>query len=179
MTKDLKGDNSKKLSEKKREQAREIIIDKCLYGIGFATHKEIDELNILNATFLAMQRAYEKFLKASASIDFNLPCTHIIVDGNLLPHFLKDFNQTNLFDLDNALPKASTLIKGDDKIPAIMAASILAKTERDKIMRLADKKWPQYGFTSHKGYGTKYHTTAINKFSPCPIARKTFSIGKN
>lgn len=143
--------DSKKLTAKKREELFEIIKEKAVaYGIGFATEKEIDEINILQATFLAMHRAYE---------NMNYNAEKIMVDGNRDPKF----------DIETEL-----VIKGDSKIAAISAASILAKVSRDHFMDEIDKKYPQYGFSKHKGYGTKMHYDAIKKYGVLPIHRRSF-----
>lgn len=143
--------DSKKISEKKRELLFQIIKEKAIsFSIASATEKEIDELNILNATFLAMQRAFEGL---SVSADYAL------VDGNRDPG-LKVPTQT--------------IIKGDALSASIAAASILAKVSRDHFMLELSQKYPQYEFQKHKGYGTKLHTDLIKKYGPCAIHRKSF-----
>ena len=167
--------DSKKLSANKRNEARKLILSNSSYGIGFATQNEIDELNILNATFLAMQRAFEKFLIDAEKHHCNLENALIVVDGNRLPKFLKKYSEESLFNTDNPYNfKSMTLIKADSLIPSVMAASILAKTQRDNFMLFAHKKWPVYNYASHKGYGTKAHIDAIKKYGLSPIARRTF-----
>ncbi len=143
--------DSKKISEKKREYLFDIIKEKSVcFNIAFATAEEIDDVNILNATFLAMKRAVQG-LKESP--DFAL------VDGNRLP------------SLD--IPCAA-IVKGDSLSESIACASILAKVERDRFMKRESEKYPQYFFEKHKGYGTKIHVEALKKYGPCPIHRKTF-----
>lgn len=143
--------DSKKLTEKKREQLFEIIVHEAVsFGIGFATEKEIDEINILQATYLAMKRACE---------GLTVPAGYALVDGNRMP------------GLD--IP-GETIVKGDGKSPSIAAASILAKVTRDRLMYDCDIKYPEYGFAKHKGYGTKVHTDALLKYGPCEIHRNTF-----
>lgn len=143
--------DSKKLSEKKREILFDKIKNTALaYNIALATEQEIDKFNILNATFLAMKRAV-KGLSLSPEI--------ILVDGNSSP----DFN----------LP-SKTIVKGDSLSASIAAASILAKVERDRLMRILSKKYPLYSFEKHKGYGTKLHIELIKKYGPCEIHRKSF-----
>lgn len=143
--------DSKKLSEKKREYLFDIIKEKSLcYGIASASAKEIDEINILQATFLAMKRAVEKL---NPKADFAM------VDGNRKPGF--------------DIPLA-TIIKGDSLSCSIASASILAKVTRDRAMREEALKYPEYLFEKHKGYGTKLHIEMIKKYGPCPIHRKTF-----
>ena len=143
--------DSKKLSEKKRESLFDIIKQKAVsYGIAFASEKEIDQINILNATHLAMKRAVEA-LKVLP--DF------VFVDGNRLP----DLN----------IP-AKSIIKGDSLSYSIACASILAKVTRDRFMIEQSSIYPEYGFDKHKGYGTKYHVEMLNHYGPCPIHRNSF-----
>ncbi|MDO4504138.1 MAG: ribonuclease HII [Clostridia bacterium] len=143
--------DSKKLTEKKRELLFYTIKEKSLsYGIAFSNEKEIDEVNILNATFLAMKRAV-KSLKIQPDL--------ILVDGNRLPDF--------------DIP-AKAIIKGDSLSHSIACASILAKVTRDRLMKELSKKYPEYGFEKHKGYGTKAHYEAIKANGICEIHRKTF-----
>ena len=143
--------DSKKLSEKKREALYDIIIAQALsYGIAFATVEEIEERNILGATFLAMNRAIAQLSPQPALA---------LIDGNRT----KDFG----------LP-VRTIVKGDSLSASIAAASILAKVTRDRLMEEYDAQYPQYGFAVHKGYGTKRHYEALREFGPSPIHRKTF-----
>lgn len=144
-------DDSKKLSEKSREQLYEEIISKALaYGVAFASHSEIDGINILQATFLAMNRAFEKL---------NVIPTLTIVDGNRDPRLPCD---------------TVCLVKGDAKCASVAAASILAKVTRDRYMLQMAEKYPVYGFEKHKGYPTKDHRAAILKYGPCEIHRMSF-----
>lgn len=141
--------DSKKLSKKKREQLfNEIISCAAAYGIGWASETEIDEINILQATFLAMRRAVAKIIA-----DFAL------VDGNRMP------------ELD--IP-GQAIVKGDGKCPSIAAASILAKVSRDRQLKELDAVYPQYGFARHKGYGTKEHYAAIKQYGVLPVHRRSF-----
>lgn len=144
-------DDSKKLSEKKREMLFDEIKEKAeSYCIATATAQEIDELNILGATFLAMQRAVAGL---SIKPDFAL------VDGNRLPE----------------LPcNAQAVIKGDSKSASIAAASILAKVARDRYMKELDKRYPEYQFAKHKGYGTKLHYEMLAQYGMCPEHRRSF-----
>lgn len=145
--------DSKKLSEKKREQLFPIICEKAIaYSIGIATEKEIDEINILNATFLAMKRAVEGL---SVKPDYAL------IDGNRYPKISNDI-------------KEEVVVKGDAKSMSIAAASILAKVSRDRFMLEITKEYPQYCFEQHKGYGTKLHYEKILEYGPSPIHRMTF-----
>lgn len=153
-------DDSKKLSPKKRENAEQIIKERAIaYSVCWATPKEIDSLNILNASLLAMKRAclnvyYQLYLK-------ELNTELILIDGN------------RKFETD--IP-CKAVVKGDATVHEIMAASILAKNARDRFMLCADKRWPMYGFAKHKGYPTKTHVLAIKEFGFCPIHRKSFRI---
>lgn len=143
--------DSKKLSEKKRELLFDKIINECKdYSIGTASEKEIDELNILQATFLAMKRAVD-------GLSVKPDCA--LVDGNQIPNL----------DCD-----VTTVVKGDAKSESIAAASILSKVSRDRYMLEMAEKYPQYGFEKHKGYGTKLHYEMIEKYGICDIHRKTF-----
>ena len=145
--------DSKKISEKRRFTIEPEIKDKAAYWcVAHAEPNEIDTLNIREATFLAMQRAIAGLRIAPA---------RILIDGNALP---KD------------LPApAEAIIKGDLKEPAISAASILAKTERDRLMVEFDAAYPEFGFAGHKGYGTAAHAEALQRFGPCPIHRTSFA----
>ena len=143
--------DSKKISEKKRDMLFDIICEKAIsYGIAYASVEEIDELNILNASQLAMRRA----------VDMLTPHPDlVIVDGNI----------ARGFDC-----KAVTLIKGDAISMSVAAASILAKVSRDRFMLELDEKYPQYKFSQHKGYGTKDHYAQLMEHGICPYHRKTF-----
>ena len=149
---DIPGLNdSKKLSDKRRRELFPLIKECAVaYGIGFADHTEIDEINILQATFLAMERA----IKA-----LNIKPDLALIDGNRE----KDFG----------VP-VKTVIHGDSLSASIAAASILAKVTRDDWMLEMAEKYPQYGFEVHKGYGTKAHYEALKNYGPCPIHRMTF-----
>lgn len=143
--------DSKKLTDKKRRGLYDIIIEQAVsYGIAFASEQEIDEINILQATFLAMERAMQK-LSPQPEL--------ALIDGNRT----KDFG----------LP-VRTIVKGDSLSASIAAASILAKVTRDRLMEEYDAQYPQYGFAVHKGYGTKRHYAALTEFGPCEEHRQTF-----
>lgn len=143
--------DSKKLSEKKREAVfDDIIRDAVAYGIGTATEKEIDEINILNATFLAMRRAVEAL---GVTPDF------AYVDGNRYP-------KTGVAE--------ETIVGGDGKCISVAAASIIAKVSRDRYMLELDKQYPEYQFAKHKGYGTKLHYEMIEKYGICEVHRLSF-----
>ncbi len=142
--------DSKKLSEKKRELLFDIIIKEAIsYSITNVNADMIDEINILNATMLAMKNACEM-----------VECDYALIDGNRMPSGLK-------------VP-AETIVKGDSKCACIAAASILAKVSRDRKMLEYDEKFPEYFFAKHKGYGTKVHVEALLKHGPCEIHRKSF-----
>lgn len=150
---DIEGLNdSKKLSEKKREMLFPMIIENATaYGIGFASEQEIDEINILNATFLAMRRAVE-----ALGISPDL----LLIDGNQKPKI--------------GVGEEVTVIKGDAKSVSVAAASVLAKVSRDRYMLEKSQEYPQYAFEKHKGYGTKLHYEKIAEYGVSPIHRKTF-----
>lgn len=148
---DMGINDSKKMSEKKREQLFDIIIENATaYGIGFATETEIDEINILNATFLAMRRAVE-----AMGVKPDL----VLVDGNRKP---------------NTGYEEMTLVKGDAKSISISAASILAKVSRDRYMKDLAERHPEYKFEQHKGYGTKLHYEMIEQYGILPDHRRSF-----
>ena len=149
---DIPGLNdSKKLSDKRRRELYPVIMEQAIaYGIGLADHKEIDEINILQATFLAMERAIQNL-----SVKPELA----LIDGNRE----KDFG----------LP-VKTIVHGDSLSASIAAASVLAKVTRDDIMLTMAEEYPGYGFEIHKGYGTKAHYQALAEKGPCPIHRMTF-----
>ena len=143
--------DSKKLSDQKRRELFEKIRNCAVaYGIAYASQEEIDEINILQATFLAMGRAVDSLgLKPDVAL----------VDGNRAPEL--------------GIP-VQTIVKGDSLSASIAAASILAKVSRDDLMLRMAEEYPQYGFEVHKGYGTKRHYAALSQFGPCPIHRRTF-----
>ncbi|HEY9034439.1 MAG TPA: ribonuclease HII [Pseudomonadales bacterium] len=143
--------DSKKLSEKKREQLFDEICDKALaFAIGRCSVEEIDRLNILQASLLAMKRAVDAL---SQTPDF------VAVDGNRLPawHY-----------------PSQAIVKGDDKVPAIAAASILAKVTRDREMQVLDRQYPGYGFAGHKGYPSRQHLDALKTLGVTAIHRKSY-----
>ena len=143
--------DSKKLTEKKREALFDVITARAeAYGIGWASEQEIDQVNILQATFFAMARAVEAL---SLLADFAL------VDGNRMPPL--------------SIP-GETIVKGDGKAACIAAASVLAKVSRDRALRKLDQRHPEYGFAQHKGYGTKAHYAAIKQYGLLPEHRRSF-----
>lgn len=146
--------DSKQLSEKKRNILRDIILQEATtYGIGIVDHKEIDEINILNASILAMHRALERL---------NPQPEHIIIDGNKFKPFKNIEHQT--------------VVKGDGKYLNIAAASVLAKTYRDDFMLDLHKQFPQYAWDKNKGYPTKAHRSGISSNGPTPYHRMSFQL---
>ncbi len=143
--------DSKKLSEKRREELFEIIIEKAkAYSIASVGEKRIDEINILNATFEAMNKAVNSL---------SIQPDYVLIDGNRIKGM--------------SIPH-ETVVKGDAKSASIAAASILAKVSRDRYITKLAEKYPEYGFEKHKGYGTAAHNEAILKYGPCEIHRRTF-----
>ncbi|MBR3636112.1 MAG: ribonuclease HII [Lachnospiraceae bacterium] len=143
--------DSKKLSEKKREELYDVIMEKAVaVGIGYASHERIDEINILQATYEAMRQAISK-LSVKPDILLNDAVTIPGVDIKQVP-----------------------IIKGDAKSISIGAASIVAKVTRDRLMVEYDKEWPQYNFASNKGYGSAAHIAALKEYGPCKIHRRSF-----
>lgn len=146
-------DDSKKLTEKKREKIFDIILEKALdYSIASASVEEIEEINILNAAMLAMKRAIDG-LETKPDL--------ALIDGNM----------SRGFDVPN-----KTVVHGDAISQSIAAASILAKVTRDRLCYEYDKEYPEYGFAKHKGYGTKLHTDAIKQYGVTPIHRPSFLV---
>lgn len=144
--------DSKKLSEKKREMLFDVIKEKAVsWCIATASVEEIEEINILNAAMLAMKRAVS---------GLDVKPEFVLVDGNKVP--------------DGLEIKADCLVKGDALSASIGAASILAKVARDRYMKEIALKYPEYGFEKHKGYGTKQHREALLKYGPCPVHRISF-----
>ena len=144
--------DSKTLSAPRREQLAALIREQALAcSIGRADHREIDRLNILNASLLAMQRAIQ---------GLSIPPQRVLVDGNHCP--------------DTCYP-VSAVIQGDRREACISAASILAKVARDREMQDLDRKYPGYGFARHKGYPTRQHLLALSEMGPCPIHRRSFA----
>jgi len=144
--------DSKKLSSRKREQLYDIIKARALcFCVATASVNEIDQLNILQATLLAMQRAVK---------GLRLKPMKVLVDGNRLP----------VLDV-----RAEAIVKGDSKVASISAASILAKVERDRWCAEIDSQYPLYGFAIHKGYGTSFHLNALKQHGPCVLHRRSFA----
>jgi ribonuclease HII len=170
--------DSKVLSEKKREDAAALIYEKAqAWGIGWATNEEIDKINILQASLLAMRRAFHRMMEeaddAFLSAMLQSKKFDVIVDGNVNPDVPCPARDAFSY---NGKFSCSTLVKADAKVHEVMAASILAKTARDGLMMDIAKMFPQYGYEKHKGYPTKYHVAKIKEFGPSPIQRMTFKI---
>jgi ribonuclease HII len=152
--------DSKKLPEPRRGEARRVICERALaWGVGWASHEEIDNVNILQASLLAMKRAFEEMSKKAS---FPIPADlSVIVDGLYVPD----------------IPAHCTaLVKADAKVHEVMAASILAKTARDGFMGYMAQLYPQYGYEKHKGYPTKAHSELVLRYGPSPIQRTSFRI---
>ena len=157
--------DSKKLSEKKRLLAETIIKEKACFGISLIDHKKIDEINILEASMLAMKNAFNELMEKLPAwcekndIDFSQVSLSGITDGTRCPDVSIECR---------CEPKA------DGKYPCVMAASILAKTCRDRLMLEMDKLYPEYGYAKHKGYPTKAHREVCHRIGPSPIQRLSF-----
>ncbi|OGS06775.1 MAG: ribonuclease HII [Elusimicrobia bacterium RIFOXYA12_FULL_51_18] len=151
--------DSKKLSEKKRETLLvRMRASGVRFGFGFASPREIDEVNILNATFRAMSRASVRLASALGAGPSDIL---LLVDG---PHRIRNFSF-----------RQEAVVKGDGKSLSIAAASIFAKVVRDRWMMELDRRWPGYGFAIHKGYGTKDHMSSLDSLGPCPEHRLSFA----
>jgi len=157
--------DSKKLSEKKREAAESLIKEKACWGIGLVDHKEIDRINILEASMLAMKLAFDELYKKlpqwcdKQGIDFSSIKIFGITDGTKCPAVSFE---------------CRCEAKADGKYPCVMAASILAKTCRDRLMLEMDKLYPEYGYARHKGYPTPEHKKICRQIGPSPIQRLSF-----
>lgn len=143
--------DSKKLSEKKREMVYEYIIENAdFYAIASVDEREIDEINILNATHKAMNLAVESL---------GVTPDYVLIDGNSIKNMQHPYE---------------TVVKGDAKVACIAAASILAKVSRDRYIKALSEEYPEYNFAKHKGYGTAEHVATLKKYGPCPIHRRSF-----
>lgn len=151
----IKLKDSKQYNAKQREELYAFLTSRSdmRRGIGIVSEKVIDQINILQATKLAMKKAI-KSLQQKTAIDF------LIIDGNIILR---------------GLAPCKAVVKGDEKVFSCAAASIIAKVTRDRIMQKYHTQYPEYGFDKHKGYGTKHHMEMIKKYGPCPIHRKTFA----
>lgn len=147
--------DSKKLSLKRRKFAEAIIKEQAIaWAVAWSSRREIDQINILQASLCAMQRAYSKVERSGIAVDL------VLVDGNRVPELAV---------------RSQAIIKGDGSVFEIMAASILAKTARDDLMLLMDERYPHWGFAQHKGYPTKAHLESCRIHGPSPIHRMTFN----
>ena len=142
--------DSKRLSSKKREELSQIIIENSIFAIGAADSQEIDQINILQASLLAMQRSLEKL---------DMQPKKVLVDGN------------HIFETSIEI---EAIVGGDNLIPSISAASVVAKVFRDRLMMAYSKEFPNYGFDKHKGYPTKLHKEMLKRYGLTRIHRKTF-----
>ena len=151
------------LSPKQREKIYNALVKHpdIEWGIGIVSEKVIDKINILEATKLAMEKAIDDLIKkrSAQKVRYRVLFDYLLIDGN--------------FGLDINIPQKS-IIKADQKVFSCALASIFAKVTRDKIMEKYHKKYPQYGFNKHKGYGTEHHFKMLKKYGPCKIHRKTF-----
>ncbi len=152
--------DSKTLSEKQREGLFDFIGEHFYVGVGICDHKTIDRINILEASFLAMKKALTDLQNKQKEIMKNKKSI-ILVDGNKI--------------IPNLSIEQKAIVGGDKIVKSISAASIIAKVTRDRIIREADKIYPEYGFATHKGYGTGRHFEALKKYGPCEIHRKSFA----
>jgi ribonuclease HII len=176
----LLGD-SKKLTPKQRDEARRVIVDRAIaWGVGWATHGEIDEINILRASLLAMRRAFDCMLAPAGgagcwpqALETEAPFGRAAASP--LPKNLAAVAD-GLYVPDISVPCAA-LVKADSKVPEVMAASILAKTARDQLMGHYGRLYPQYGYDRHKGYPTREHRELILRHGPSPIQRMSFRVG--
>jgi ribonuclease HII len=160
--------DSKLVSEKKRGVLADLICETCIFGLGSASSQEIDEINILQATFLSMKRAL-----VDLESRFGYSSGHLLIDGNQkIPFRGLAFERAEFQKWSGC--SQTTLIKGDLRALPIAAASIIAKVTRDRLMIAADEEYPVYGFKGHKGYAAAVHRKAIEEHGPTPIHRKTF-----
>ena len=163
--------DSKKLSEKQREYFYGILTNHPAveWGVGIVSEKIIDNINILRATKLSMNKAVDN-LNSKLQITNYKNVDFLLLDGN----FTLNLNEAAFAKKGYSMPKQKSIIKGDQKVFSISAASIIAKVTRDRIMQKMHKKYPEYGFNLHKGYGTALHVANLQKFGPSKIHRKTF-----
>lgn len=153
--------DSKKLSEKQRENMFDFIQEHFFVGVGIVHAETIDRINILQATFLAMKSAVSDLQKSMRhSSDATHQNLYLLIDGNQ--------------EVPNLSLRQETVVSGDSTVKSIAAASIIAKVTRDRMIIEYDKQYPQYGLAQHKGYGTKVHMEALRKYGPTPIHRMSF-----
>jgi ribonuclease HII len=160
-------EDSKKLSPSRRDRAAALIYERAAWGVGWASAAEIDELNILRASLLAMKRAYEAMIAFPAP---PAPEGRAVLAGAGLEAVVD-----GLYVPDIPIPRRA-LVKADASIPEVMAASILAKTARDRMMLCYSWVYPDYGYEKHKGYPTREHREAVARYGPSPIQRKSFTV---
>jgi ribonuclease HII len=152
--------DSKKLSEKKREEMFDFIHEHFVVGVGIVPAETIDRMNILEATFLAMKEALSDFRRKAKEMGLPMDELLLLVDGNQ--------------KIPNLSVRQETVVGGDASVKSIAAASIIAKVTRDRMMLEYDAEYPVYGFVKHKGYGTKTHMDALRRHGACPIHRMSF-----
>jgi len=163
--------DSKKINAVHRSMARDIIIEKAYaWGIGWSSHTEIDSINILQASLLAMKRAFDNMIERNSvkNIPALIENLKVIVDGKFIPNITTEKNYIK------TVKQCIAQVKADALVPEVMAASILAKTERDIHMEQMAELYPLYGYEKHKGYPTKAHREAVLKYGPSPIQRLSF-----
>jgi ribonuclease HII len=162
--------DSKTLSAKQRDKAFDFVLENFYVGVGICDHKTVDEINVLEASFLAMKKALSDLY-----MKINQDLAKDPKDG---ARRIQDTKYIVLVDGNKKIPNLSlyqkAVIGGDGVVKSISAASIVAKVARDRMMQEAHEKYPQYGFDRHKGYGTKVHMEALNQFGPCEIHRQSF-----
>ena len=172
--------DSKKLSEKKRLYAEEIIKEKALWDVTFIDEKEIDKINILNASLKAMSESFTKIFEklpdwlSQHSYNNNKKnqiTVSVIADGNKVPPIFAEELSNNPYGIK---VNCRSIVKADAKVFQVMAASILAKTARDRFMLEMDKLYPEYGYAKHKGYPTPEHKKICRQIGPSPIQRHSF-----
>ena len=167
--------DSKQLTEARREMLYDLIVVSCTsWGVGVVSHRVIDRINISNASLLAMQKAAAKLKPVPE---------HLLLDGRISALQWQRVSQYNAIahdcDRGPSAPSPFTAhVRGDSYIFSIAAASIIAKATRDRLMRKLDKKFPEYAFARHKGYGTLHHYRALQKHGPCSMHRRTFYLGE-
>lgn len=153
--------DSKTLSEQQREYAYRWIVEHFETGVGIVDAETIDQVNILQATFLALRQAIDDVLKKCVRESESVGSIHVLVDGNCT--------------LPNVAYSQQTIVRGDAQVVSIAAASIVAKVTRDRLMHDFENTYPKYGFAQHKGYGTTKHLEALRQHGPCPIHRRSFA----
>ncbi|OGZ64573.1 MAG: ribonuclease HII [Candidatus Staskawiczbacteria bacterium RIFCSPLOWO2_01_FULL_40_39] len=171
--------DSKKLNARKREETYDLLTNhpNIQYGVGVVSEKIIDQINILEATKLAMQKAISNLSYKSHGREICKTVDFLLIDGNFSIQIAQSLPSANIIrmrpsEFEN-IPYKS-IVKGDQKVFSISAASIIAKVTRDRIMKQMHETYPKYGFNQHKGYATRMHVENLKNFGPCKIHRKTF-----